>query len=151
MLKSNRRLKHCGRITAIVILVSFLTTFPVYGEQPTALQPNLTERETKRYSDSEVALLIDEISEAAYEAIEQAAGEAARAAVLSVLEREATSMREASLLRAEVSRWRTEAESHLKEVQAVKSAGRKNTFLAALIGIFGGLALGVSGTMLMRN
>ena len=47
------------------------------------------------YSDSEVNCLIDEISEAAYEAIEKAAGEAARAAFLVSVEREAAALREA--------------------------------------------------------
>jgi len=88
--------------------------------------------------------LIDDISEAAYEAIEQAAGEAARAAVLAMLEREAAALREAS-------RWRLEAQNNFQAINEAKKAGRKNTVLAALIGILGGLALGVGGTIAISN
>jgi len=55
-------------------------------------------------------LLIEEISEAAYEAIEQAASEAARAAMLSSLERETAALREMGHQRAEALHWRFEAE-----------------------------------------
>ena len=90
------------------------------------------------WSDLEVELLIDEISEAALEAIEQAAGEAARAAVLAMLEREAAALRESQ-------HWRLEAEMNLQAIQA----GRKNTVLAVLIGVLGGLAVGVGGTLII--
>jgi len=89
-----------------------------------------------------VDLLIDEISEAAYEAIEKAVGEAAKAAFLVSLESEAAALREAQ-------RWRTEAQNNFKAIQEAKKAGRKNTVIAALIGIFGGLALGVGGTLIL--
>jgi len=88
--------------------------------------------------------LIDEISEAAYEAIEKAAGEAAKAAALASVEREALALREAE-------RWRTAAEINMQEIQTAKKAGRKNSILAAVIGIVGGLALGVSGTLLITK
>ena len=87
-------------------------------------------------------LLIEDISEAAYEAIELAAAEAARAAALAALEREAAALREAQ-------RWRLEAELREKAITEAKKAGGKNTLLAALIGIFGGLALGVGGTLII--
>jgi hypothetical protein len=63
------KLKPCGKITAIVILMSFLK-FPMFSEQP----PNLNENGTRLYSNIEVDcpaeldLLINEISEAALEA-----------------------------------------------------------------------------------
>jgi len=82
-----------------------------------------------------VDILIDEISEAAYEAIELAAGEAARAAFLEGLEREAAALREAQ-------RWKSQAENNFLEIQAAKNTGRKNTLIAALIGILGGLVIG---------
>ena len=41
----------------------------------------------KRYSDYEIDILIDDLTLAALEAIEQAAGEVAKAAVLSMVER----------------------------------------------------------------
>ena len=87
-------------------------------------------------------LLIDDISEAAYEAIETAAAEAARAAALAALEREAAAIREAQ-------RWRLEAELRQQAIVEAKKAGRKNTPLAAVIGILGGLAIGVGGTLII--
>ena len=104
----------------------------------------MNEGGTRFWSDLEVELLIDEISEAALDAIEQAAGEAARAAVLLMLEREALALREAN-------RWRMETEALSQEITAVKRSGRKNTIIGVLAGIFGGLVLGVGGTILMRN
>ena len=89
-------------------------------------------------------ILIDDISEAAYEAIEQAAAEAARAATLEALEREAAAIREAQ-------RWRLEAELREQAITEAKKAGRKNTLLAALIGILGGLAVGVGGTLIIGS
>ena len=87
-------------------------------------------------------ILIGEISEAAYEAIEQAASESARAAILANLEREAAVLRE-------LQRWRLEAELRQLALTKARQAGRKNTFLAAAFGIFGGLALGVTGTIII--
>ena len=89
-------------------------------------------------------LLIDEISQAAYEAIEQAASEAARSAILASLERETSAIREAQ-------RWRLEAELRQQAITEAKKAGRKNTLLGVVIGILGGLAVGLGGTILMRN
>ena len=103
---------------------------------------NSYENGMKLYSDFEIDILIDDITEAALEAIEQAAGEAAKAAALAMLEREAAALREAQ-------RWRIEADKNLLEILAVKKAGRKNTLLAAVIGILSGLALGVSGTLII--
>jgi hypothetical protein len=73
--------------------------------------------------------LIDEISEAALEAIEQAAGEAARAAVLAMLEREAEALREAQRLRS--------------EAELLKKAGIKRNLLVGVICFAGGLFVGV--------
>jgi len=88
-------------------------------------------------------LLIDEISEAAYEAIEQAAGEAARAAALALLEREAAAMREAARQQAEAQRWQIEADLRLQAVKEAKKAGVKNAFIAGALCLIGGLAIGV--------
>ena len=104
----------------------------------------MNENETRRYSDLEIDLLIDDISEIAIEAIEQAAGEAAKAAALAMLEREAAALREAA-------RWRLEAEALAHEITATKRAGRKNTVLGVVIGILGGLAVGVGGTLAIRR
>jgi predicted dinucleotide-utilizing enzyme len=100
----------------------------------------LTENETRLYSDLEVDLLIDEVSEAAYEAIEQAAAEAARAAALAALEREAAAIREAN-------RWRMEAELRQRAVADAKKAGIKNAIITGAVCLLGGLALGIGGTL----
>jgi hypothetical protein len=81
-------------------------------------------------------LLIDDLTMAANEAIERAAGEAAKAAALASAERETAAMWEAARHQADAAKWRLEAE-------AAKKAGMKNTIIAALIGTLGGLALGV--------
>jgi len=83
----------------------------------------------KFWSDLEVELLIDEISEAALEAIEQAAGEAARAAVLSMLEREAAALRQAQMLRI--------------EAEQMRKTGVRNAVITGLVCFVGGLVIGV--------
>jgi hypothetical protein len=110
----------------------------------------------KRYSDSEVDLLIDDISQAAYEAIEQAASEAARAAALAALEREAlllqaraAALKEAARMEAEVQRLRFEAELRQQVIDETKKAGRKNTLIGTLIGVFGGLVAGIGSTLII--
>jgi len=82
-------------------------------------------------------MLINEIAEAAHEAIEQAAGEAARAAFLASLEREAIALREAQW-------WRNEAEM-------IKSVGIKNNFIIGAICFIGGLVVGVAGTLIINR
>jgi hypothetical protein len=96
----------------------------------------------KFWSDTEVDLLIDDISEAAYEAIEQAAAEGARAAALAALEREAAALREAQ-------RWRIEAELRQQIIAETKKAGVKNAVITGLACLLGGLALGVGGTLII--
>jgi hypothetical protein len=80
--------------------------------------------------------LIDEVTAAALEAIEQAAGEAAKAAVLSVIEREAVALHEAE-------KWRIQAEINAMAINEAKKAGVKNTVIGVLIGIVGGFAVGM--------
>ena len=63
----------------------------------------------KRYSDYEIEILIDDLTEAAFEAIEQAAGEAAKAAVLSMVECETVALQAELAMRREMERWRVEA------------------------------------------
>jgi len=89
-----------------------------------------------------VELLIDEISQAAYEAMEQAASEAARAAILASLERETLAIREAQ-------RWRLEAELRQQALAEAKKTGRKNTLIAVMVSLLGGLAVGVTGTIII--
>jgi len=89
-----------------------------------------------------VELLIDEISQAAYEAMEQAASEAARAAILASLERETLAIREAQ-------RWRLQAELRQQALAEAKKTGRKNTLIAVMVSLLGGLAVGVTGTIII--
>jgi hypothetical protein len=112
----------------------------VYGDQPMTQSPSLSENETRYYSDSELNLIIDDLTAVAIEAIEQAAAEAAKAATLAAVEREA-------VLLAEVSHWRFEADLQQQAIAEAKKSGAKNTVLAAVIGILGGLALGIGGTL----
>ena len=109
----------------------------------------MTESGTRLYSDLEVDTLIDEISEAAYEAIDQAAAEAARAAALAALEREAAALREAARREAEAQRWRLEAERNLQAITEARRAGRKNAVIAGLVCFLGGLAVGITGTLII--
>jgi anti-sigma factor RsiW len=98
----------------------------------------------KRYSDLEVDLLIDDISAIAIEAIERAAAEAARAAALAALEREAAALAAQSSLRREVEKWKNEA-------GAAKKANRMNIILTASFCLFGGLLFGAGGAMLVSR
>ena len=103
---------------------------------------NLSENETRLYNDLEVNELINEISEAALEAIEQAAGEAAKAAVLASIEREAAALREAQ-------RWRIEAELKQQAITETKKAGTKNAIITGLVCLLVGLAIGIGGTLII--
>jgi len=103
----------------------------------------LTESGTRQYSEYEIELLIDALTEAAHEEIQKAAAEAAKEAVLSVIEREAAAMREATLQQAEALRWRLEAERQMKAVKEAKRVGIKNTIIAGAVCLFSGLVLGV--------
>ena len=87
-------------------------------------------------------LLIDEISEAAYEAIEQAASEAARAAMLASLEREAAAYRETALQRADALHWRLEAESYFKALNDEKKKSRRKAVLTGIICLVSGFVIG---------
>jgi hypothetical protein len=127
----------CGRITAIVILMSFLTGFPVFGDPPTAPPMNSAESGTRRYSEYEVDTLIEDLTMAAVEAIEQAAGEAAKAAALASVEREAAAVREAAQLRGENSR--------LKQDRA------KTAVITGVICFFSGLAIGAGTTAILAG
>jgi hypothetical protein len=149
MWKSKLRLKHYGKITAIVILLSFLTTFPVSAEPLTGQQQNLTGSGTRLYSEYEIDLLIDALTEAAHEEIQKVAAEAAKEAVLSVIEREAAAIREATLQQAEALRWRLEAELQLKAVKEAKRIGIKNAIITGAACLLSGLVIGVSGTIIL--
>jgi len=103
--------------------------FPMFAEQLTERQTSLSESETRYYTDSEIELLIDELTEAALEAINQAAGEAARAAFLSSLEREAEVLRENQQLRV--------------ETEMLRKAGFRNCVISGIVCFAGGLIAGL--------
>jgi hypothetical protein len=130
--------RNCGKIIAIVMLLTFLT-IPVFGEPPTAHGTITTEGSTKFYSDTEVSNLIEELSEAAEAAIERAAGEAARAAALASLEREASLLQAKALAIRDAQHWQA-------EYRDAKKAGIKTTVITGVICFFGGLVLG-AGTV----
>ena len=97
----------------------------------------MNKEKTRFYTDLEIDLLINDLTEAALEAIDQAAGEAARAATLSMLDREAVALREAQ-------RWKQEAEM-------IKRNSVKNNFIIGAICFLSGLAAGVTGVLIIRN
>ena len=142
MRKSKTKFRLCGRITALVILMSFLMTYRAHGEPQMTQAPISSEGGTRQFSEFEVETLIDDLTVAAEEAIEKAAAEAAKAAALAALEREAAAMREAAQGQAEAERWRFEAET-------AKRNGVKNAVLTGLICLLSGLALGVGGTLII--
>ena len=74
--------------------------------------------------------MIEEISAAAEEAIEQAAAEAAKAATLASLEREAKALRE-------TQRWKNEAEQ-------TRQTARKNIVLSGVVCFLGGFIAGIA-------
>jgi len=96
----------------------------------------------KYYSDLEINTLIEELTEAAHGAIEMAAGEAAKAAVLSVIEREAAALHEAE-------RWRIQAEINAMAIINAKKAGKKNAVIAGAVCLFGGLAVGIGSSLII--
>ncbi|WP_461257725.1 ABC transporter permease [Treponema sp. R80B11-R83G3] len=81
--------------------------------------------------------MIDEVSAAALEAIEKAAGEAAKAAVLSVIEREAAALHEAE-------KWRIQADINALKVKETKKAGIQFSIITGLVCLLGGFAVGLS-------
>ena len=96
----------------------------------------MSEGGTRLYTDLEIDLLIDEVSEIAIEAIEQAAAEAARAATLAALEREAAALREAE-------RWRYEAAT-------LRRSRVTTAVITGLISFLSGLAAGTFILGVMR-
>jgi hypothetical protein len=89
---------------------------------------NSEESGTRQYSELEVDTLIEDLTGAAHEAIEQAAAEAARAAALASLNREMAATAEAQRLHSENSR--------------LKQSKVKTAVVTGVICFFGGLAVG---------
>jgi hypothetical protein len=81
--------------------------------------------------------LIEDLTGAAHEAIEQAAAEAARAAALASLERELAAVSEAQRLQSENSR--------------LKQSRVKTAVVTGAVCFFGGLALGAGGIAILQG
>ena len=150
MWRFNSKLKNCARIMLVVILWNFLIASPVYANQPMEHTAISSEEGTRFYSDSELDLLIDELSVIAKEAIEKAAAESAKAATLAALEREAAMIREVTIHQADAQFWKLQAQTNLLGITAAKKAGVKNAIIAGAVCLFGGLIIGVGGTLLIR-
>ena len=150
MRKHNKSSKPYRRITAIVILMISLTTSPASAEPQPTPPPSSPENATKLYTGSEVDslidILIDDISEASYEAIEQAAAEAAKAAILSLLDREATAYREAARQKTTAEQWRLEAAKHEQAVSLAKKIGIKNAIITGALCLASGFIVGIVTT-----
>jgi hypothetical protein len=89
------------------------------------------------YSEYEVDVLIEDLTMAAVEAIEQAAGEAAKAAALASLEREAAAVREAQRLQ--------------RENRQLQQSRVKTAMVAGVACFFGGLAIGAGATAILTG
>jgi hypothetical protein len=124
------------RILLIVLWMSFLKN-QVYGEQRIAPLMNSSESGMRLYSDSEIEVLIEDLSEAAEKSIERAAGEAARAAALASLEREAAAIGEAARLREENS--------------GLKRGKVKTAVVTGVICFLGGLTIGAGGIAIIQG
>jgi hypothetical protein len=126
----------CRKILTIVLLMSFWR-IPVFGEQRITPLTSSEESGTRQYSESEVDALIDELTGAAHEAIEQAAAEAVKAAALASLEREAAAIREAQSQHTENSR--------------LKQSRLKTAVVTGIVCFFGGLAIGAGTTAILTG
>jgi hypothetical protein len=93
------------------------------------------ESEMKRYSDLEIDLLIEDLTTAAGEAIEKAAAEAAKAATMASLDREAAVLAEITKLR--------------NELQIAREKGLRNIVISGTVFFIGGLAVGVGGVLIL--
>ena len=98
---------------------------------------NSEENGTRRYSEYEVDTLIEDLTGAAHEAIEQAAAEAARAAALASLDRELAAVSEVQRLHGENSR--------------LKQSRIKTAVVTGVICFFGGLAAGAGSIAIVQG
>ncbi|MDR1148968.1 MAG: ABC transporter permease [Spirochaetaceae bacterium] len=114
-------------IIAIGTLTLFLTTFPVFAEPPMRESSEYETAGTRFYSESELRGLIDELAEAAVSEIETVAGEAAKAAAMAGLEKQAAQL--AEIVRLE------------KQNGELKKSGVKNLVIAGLSCFVAGAAL----------
>jgi hypothetical protein len=119
--------EYYGKIIVIGTLTLFLTTFPLFAEPPMRELKGLSEAGTRFYSEAELNQAIDEVSAAAVKEIEAAAADAAKAAAMAGLEREAAQL-------AEIARLE-------KQNGELKKSGVKNLVIAGLSCFVAGAAL----------
>jgi hypothetical protein len=89
------------------------------------------------YTESEVDTLIEDLTGAAHEAIEQAAAEAAKAATLASLNREMAAIAEAQHL--------------YRENSQLKKSRIKTAVITGVICFFGGLAVGAGSIAILQG
>jgi hypothetical protein len=97
---------------------------------------NSEESGMRQYSESEVDTLIEDLTGAAHEAIEKAAAEAAKAAALASLERDAAAIREAQRLHGENNR--------------LRQSRVKTAVVTGVVCFLGGLAFGAGGIAIIQ-
>jgi hypothetical protein len=114
----------------VVVLNSLLTNSPVSAEQPIAASGILTVSGTRLWSESEVVELIGALTDAAHEAVETAAGEAAKAAAIASLQSQAAALSEAA-------RWE-------REYKNLKSNSVKTAWTVGAVSFSVGAFVGVS-------
>jgi hypothetical protein len=138
------------RILSIVLLMSFWK-IPVYGEPQTTPMLNSEESGTRRYSELEVDTLIDDLTAAAHEAIEQAAAEAARVTTLASLEREAALIQAQAAAIREAARIQENADRLQGENNSLKKSRVKTAIVTGLVCFFGGVALGAGSIAILQR
>ena len=133
MRKERRRWSCFLRAMAIAAPLIFSTAFPAFAGLPKERPPGFTAGSTKFCGGEGLGALIGEIAEAARLSIEEAAGEAAKAATLAGLEREAAAL-------ALARRRQAETEELRREAAAAMARGRRGALMAALAGFAAGTA-----------
>jgi hypothetical protein len=115
------------RMCALGILLSFCGSLG-FGAPPKTQRLSSPEKGTPLWSESEVDALIEDLTTAAEEAIAKAAGEAAKAASIASLEREAKA---------------------LADLRKAKKSKLKTALITGAVCFFGGVTIGVTGTILI--
>jgi hypothetical protein len=134
--RRNMKYRLYGRILVVVLLMSFWK-IPVYGEPLTGESKESGVSGMRFYNESEVRGIIEELTMEAEAALETAAAEAARAAALASLEREAAALAEARRLQG--------------EYKALKSRTVKTALLTGVMCLLSGLTIGAGGLLIIQG
>jgi predicted mannosyl-3-phosphoglycerate phosphatase (HAD superfamily) len=127
-------------ITMLIILI--FSAMTVYAEPLMTPQTSSGGSEMRLYSEYEVDTLITELTEAAEEAIDKAAGEAARVATLAGLEREAAALAREKAALGLALEWQ-------EQFQAEKQNKWKTALITGVVSfavgaLVGGVVIGIS-------